>query len=576
VPARPRSVLVSLLAGAIALAGAAEARAAFPGRNGLMAYSATANGRLYVRDGHGALHRVKTPGRPRDPAFSPQGLRVAYDTANGRLWTSYLDGKPLPLATGVNPSRDPAWSPAGDRVAFAGGRFGRRDLFTIGAYGRGRAQLTFDPADDHAPAWSSLDVIAFVRSARRTRGDILTMSGLGGPARRVTRGRADDESPAWSPSGRFIAFTRTTKAHGRQLYVVRADGKRLRRLTRLKRGVSSPAWSPSGRWIVFVAGRPHHHRLDAIGANGRGLRRAGGYGDPSAVDWQPTGSDPVVAAAGDIACDPADPAFNNGLGTDAFCHMRQTSDVLLERDLSGVLELGDAQYEDNQYWKFLRSFDPTWGRVKNLIHPTIGNHEVRTPGASGYYDYYDGIGGQDGPAGPRGRGYYSFDLGAWHIVSLDSECGNPARGPSLCAPGSTQDQWLRADLAAHPARCTLAFWHKPLASSGIKAINTSVAPLWRDLYDAGAELVLTGHDHAYERFAPMTATMSPDPVRGLRQFVVGTGGKDLETAGPRKANSEVRRAFYGVLELTLHPTGYDWQMVREGGSIQDSGHQDCH
>jgi hypothetical protein len=575
VPVRLRPVLIGLLATAAALAGAAQAHATFPGRNGLMAYSATANGRLYMRDSHGALHRLKTPGRPRDPAFSPQGLRVAYDTADGRLWTSYLDGKPLLLATGVKPSRDPAWSPAGERIAFAGGRVGRRELFTIGAYGRGRAQLTFDAADDYAPAWSALDVIAFVRSTRRTRGDIMTMSGLGGPERRLTRGRADDESPAWSPSGRWIAFTRATRT-GRQLYVVRADGKRLRRLTRLKRAVSSPAWSPSGRWIVFVSGRPRHHGLYAVRTNGRALRRTGGWGNPSAVDWQPTGSDPVVAAAGDIACDPADPAFNNGLGTDAFCHMRQTSDLLLERDLSGVLELGDAQYEDNAYGKFLRSFDPTWGRVKNLIHPTVGNHEVRTPGASGYYDYYDGIGTPDGPAGERGKGYYSFDIGTWHIIALNSECGNGAHGPSLCAPGSVQDQWLRADLAAHPARCTLAFFHKPLLSSGIKAVNTSVEPLWQDLYDAGAELVLNGHDHAYERFAPMTPTMAPDPVRGLREFVVGTGGKDLQAAGPLKPNSQLRRAFYGVLELMLHPTGYDWQLVREGGTIQDSGHQDCH
>ncbi|HEY7077443.1 MAG TPA: metallophosphoesterase [Solirubrobacteraceae bacterium] len=574
-PVRPRTALITLLAAAAGLAGAADAQAAFPGRNGLMGYAATANGRLYVRDSHGALRRVRTPGPPRDPAFSPEGLRVAYGTADGRLWTSYLDGKPLPLGTHVTPSRNPAWSPAGDRIAFAGGRDGRRDLYTIGAYGRGRTQLTFNPADDYAPAWSSFGVIAFVRSTRRTHGDILTMPGAGGRARRVTRGRADDESPAWSPNGRWIAFTRSAKS-GRQLYVVRADGRRLRRLTRLKRGVSSPAWSPSGRWIVFVSGRPRHHRLYAVRTNGRRLQRSGGWGDPSAVDWQATGADPVVAAAGDIACDPLDPAFNQGRGTDAFCHMRQTSDLLLERDLSGVLELGDAQYEDNQYWKFLRSFDPTWGRVKNLIHPTVGNHEVRTPGASGYYDYYDGIGRQDGPAGPRGVGYYSLDIGTWHIISLNSECGNPAKGPSRCAPGSAQDQWLRADLAAHPARCTLAFFHKPLVSSGIKAVNTAVTPLWQELYDAGADVVLNGHDHAYERFAPMTPTMAPDPLRGLREFVVGTGGKDLQAAGPLQPNSELRRTVYGVLELTLHPTSYDWQFVREGGQVQDSGHQDCH
>jgi WD40-like Beta Propeller Repeat/Calcineurin-like phosphoesterase len=563
---------------AVALAPATGAQAAFRGHNGLLGYAGRASKLIYLRgtDGHGVVRRLAASGRPQDPAFSPQGLRIAYATSDGRLWTSYLDGSPpLPIVTHVSQSRDPTWSPGGDRIAFAGGPVGARDIFTVVADGSGLAQLTFSDADEYAPAWSAANQLAFVRNGGRSRGDIVTMNTAGGAQRRVTASRADDEAPAWSPSGRWLAFTRSTKK-GRDLYVVRFDGRRLRRLTRLGTSVSSPAWSPSGRWIAFAAGRAGHHALYVVRTTGRRLRRvANSTTNPSAVDWQPTGADPTIMAAGDIACDPGDPAFNGGNGTDAFCHERGTSNLLLRRDLSGILVLGDAQYEDNAYSKFLVSFAPTWGRLKSLEHPTVGNHEVRTPGAAGYYDYFDGIGKADGPAGPRGLGYYSFDIGTWHIVSLNSECAN-AGGPSLCDFGSAQQQWLQADLAAHPAKCTLAFWHRPLVSSGIAAVNTSVVPLWQTLYDAGADLVLTGHDHAYERFGQMQSDLAADPVRGLRQFVVGTGGKDLQASGPPKPNSQLRRAAYGVLQLTLHPTSYDWAFVREGGTVLDAGHTDCH
>jgi dipeptidyl aminopeptidase/acylaminoacyl peptidase len=524
------------------------------------------------------MRRLTAVGRPQNPAFSPQGLRIAFGTGDGKLWMTYLaaGSRVLPLVTHVGPSRDPTWSPGGDRIAFAGGPVGARDIFSIVADGSSLAQLTFAGADEYAPAWSATNQIAFVRSdGRKTKGDIVTMTGAGAGQRRITRGRPDDESPAWSPGGRWIAFTRSVPKQPAQLYVVRSDGKRLRRLTRMKLPVSSPAFSPSGRWIAFSAGKPGHHALYVIRTNGRRLRRvANSTSNPSTVDWQPTGADPVIEAAGDIACDPGSTAFNGGNGTDAFCHERATSDLLLRQDLAAVLVLGDAQYEDNAYSKFLVSFDPTWGRLKSIEHPTIGNHEVRTPGASGYFDYFDGIGQNDGPAGPRGLGYYSFDVGTWHIVSLNSECGKAV--PNLCAAGSAQQRWLQADLAAHPAKCTLAFWHRPLASSGITTDNLSVQPLWQTLYDAGADLVLTGHDHAYERFAPMRKDLTPDWARGLRQFVVGTGGKDLQLSGPRKPDSEVRKALYGVLRLTLHPTSYDWAFVREGGTIADAGHQDCH
>jgi Tol biopolymer transport system component len=563
---RVRLAVLTLLA---TLAAQAPAQAAFRGKDGVLAYAGKAAGQLYLRDAGGrGAGRVTVPGHPQDPAFSPRGQRLAYATGDGRLWISLLaGGNPLPLATGVKPSREPAWSPAGDRIAFAGGRRGARDLFSIEADGSGLSQLTFAAADEYAPAWSSRDEIAFVYRSGRSRGDIATIAGHGGRSRRITHGRADDESPTWSPGGRWLAFTRDGS-----LYVMRADGHRVRRLTRLKRPVGSPAWSPDGRSIAFASGRAGHRALYTIRSNGRRLRRVpGSRADARAVDWQPQGADPVIAAAGDIACDPGSQSFQGGAGTDAFCHELATSNLLLRRDLSGVLVLGDAQYEDAQYTKFLQSFDPTWGRLKAIEHPTVGNHEIRTPGAQGYFDYFDGIGAVDGAGGPRNLGYYSFDIGTWHLISLNSECAG-----GVCAFNSPQERWLRADLAAHPAACTLAFWHRPFVTSGIRKDNTAVIPLWQDLYDYNADLVLNGHVHNYERLAPMTPAATPDPVRGVRSFVVGTGGKDRGGYVTVQPTSEVRDSVFGVLMLTLHPSSYDWQFVNEFGRVIDAGTNACH
>jgi acid phosphatase type 7 len=565
-----RAAVICVVAAFAALAGAPAAHAAYSGKNGLLAYEGKATSQLYMRraSGRGAT-RLVAAGRPRDPAFSPQGRRLAYGTGDGKLWISLLDGSAtLPLVTRVAPSRDPTWSPGGDSIAFAGGPQGARDLFSIVADGTGLNQLTFSPDDEYAPSWSSRNRIAYVRrAAGRSRGDIAVIGATGGRSQRLTRGRADDETPAWSPSASRIAFTRN-----QSLYIMGANGRHLRRVTRLPKPVTAPAWSPDGRYLAFSYGRTGHRGLYAIRTNGRGMKPVpGSRVDARAVDWQPTGADPVIAAAGDIACDPGSQSFQGGAGTDAFCHEAATSNLLLRRDLAGVLVLGDAQYEDAAYSKFLVSFAPTWGRFKSIEHPTVGNHEVRTPDAEGYWDYFDGIGAADGPAGPRYRSYYSFDIGTWHLISLDSECAD-----GVCAAGSPQEQWLQGDLAAHPAACTLAFFHRPLVSSGIAAVNTSVAPLWQDLYNAGADLALAGHDHAYERLAPMNAAAASDPARGLREFVVGTGGKDHQGVALVQPTSELREPVYGVLEVTLHPTGYDWTFVSESGRSLDSGHNDCH
>ena len=388
-------------------------------------------------------------------------------------------------------------------------------------------------------------------------------------ARALTGGGADDRAPVWSPDGRRIAFTRLAERAPaprarkgkkrkrpaprlRELWVMRANGSKARRLKALPADVSSPAWSPDGRSIAFAMGRTRRRGLYTLRTTGRGLRQvASRAADPRAVDWQPRGGDPVIAAAGDIACDPDLTRFATGLGTSDACHMLQTSDLLMKMDLAAVLPLGDPQYEDGTLDKFQRSFDPTWGRLKAQMRPVVGNHEYRTPGAAGYFDYFNGPGVFDGPAGPRDKGYYSYDLGAWHVVTLNSQCSHAAADNPYandCAAGSAQEQWLRADLAAHPARCTLAAWHHPWFCSGIEGVNDRLQPLFQALYDNGVDVLLTGHDHGYERFAPMDGVANRDGARGVRQFVVGTGGKNEEMRRFPKPNSEVRgTGRFGVL-----------------------------
>jgi hypothetical protein len=298
---------------------------------------------------------------------------------------------------------------------------------------------------------------------------------------------------------------------------------------------------------------------------------AGNRGVSSANTF--TVRNPVVLAAGDIACDSTSPNYNAGLGTSNSCHQKATSDLLANPSDADILALGDTQYENAAYDQFQQVFDPTWGRFKSRIHPVAGNHEYQTPAAAGYFDYFNGIGNTTGPAGERGKGYYSFDVGTWHLIALNSNC--PEVGG--CAAGSPQEQWLRADLAAHPNACTLAFWHHPLFSSGMHGNNLVMAPIWQAIYEAHADVVLTGHDHLYERYGPQSASGAPEPARGVREFVVGTGGQSHYTLQTVQPNSAIRSTdAFGVLKLTLRGNGYDWQFLPEAGqTFTDSGSAQC-
>jgi hypothetical protein len=282
---------------------------------------------------------------------------------------------------------------------------------------------------------------------------------------------------------------------------------------------------------------------------------------PTATATATSTGDPVIAAAGDIACIPGASA------TTSACQQQATANLLTSRSFAAILTLGDNQYDVGALTQFQNSYDSTWGKVKALTHPESGNHEYETANASGYYSYFGSA------AGDATKGYYSYDIGSWHIIALNSNCSNIGG----CQSGSAEEQWLRADLAAHPATCTLAYWHHPRFSSGGDGNNVALQPLWQALYDYHADLVLNGHTHDYERFAPQAPNQAADPTHGIREFVVGTGGEDHGSLSSTDTNTEVNNSnTFGILQLTLHASSYDWQFTpAAGGTFTDSGSAPC-
>jgi hypothetical protein len=291
----------------------------------------------------------------------------------------------------------------------------------------------------------------------------------------------------------------------------------------------------------------------SIDRNGNGYRlvaSAAGVSDGSSSTFNVTAVTSVLVGAGDIA--------------DCGTSGDEATANLLDNIAGTVFTAGDNAYNDGSATNYSQCYAPTWGRHKARTRPSPGNHDYRTSDASGYFDYYGSN------AGPAGLGYYSYNFGNWHIISLNSNISMSA--------GSTQEQWLRADLAASNKPCTLAYWHHPRFSSGSHhGSSTASQPLWQALYDARAEIVISGHEHNYERFAPQTPTGSADASRGIREFVVGTGGTDFYPSGTAIANSQVRNTgTWGVLKLTLSPNGYSWQFIPVAGkSFTDSGSGTC-
>ena len=267
------------------------------------------------------------------------------------------------------------------------------------------------------------------------------------------------------------------------------------------------------------------------------------------------GAEATLVAAGDIAsCE--------STGDEA------TAALVDARPDATVATLGDTVYEAGTDAEFANCYEPTWGRAKARTRPAVGNHEYATPGAAGYYRYFGAA------AGDPAKGYYSYELGDWHVVVLNTNCAIVS-----CDAGSAQERWLRADLAASTARCTVAYGHHPRFSSGTQHGSTSeVQPLWQALYDGGVDVSLASHEHVYERFGPQTPGGLADASFGIRHFNVGTGGKSLYSFGTPLPNSEVRDASTsGVLELTLGTGTYSWRFVPVAGqTFTDSGSGACH
>jgi hypothetical protein len=273
---------------------------------------------------------------------------------------------------------------------------------------------------------------------------------------------------------------------------------------------------------------------------------------PGAQDQEPV----VLVGAGDIAnCE-----ITGGSGAAATAR-------LLDRIPGTVFTVGDHAYPTGSAKQLQDCYEPNWGRHKARTRPAPGNHDYLTAKGKPYFDYFGDS------AGPERRGYYSYALGAWHIVSLNSVIDADRHSP--------QFEWLRKDLSENRTACTLAYWHSPVFSSGPHGnepeTTARMVDVWRLLYEMGADVVINGHDHTYERFAPQDPKGKPDPKKGIREFVVGTGGGGLYDFKQVKPNSEARgNRSYGVLKLTLGATDYTWEFVTGAGApFQDSGTSQC-
>lgn len=305
-----------------------------------------------------------------------------------------------------------------------------------------------------------------------------------------------------------------------------------------------------------------------------GLSMTSPAGSTSPPPVMISSNNPIIGAAGDIACSPTDSRYNGGNGTGTACMQKATADLLgTMTDLTAILPLGDQVYQCGELANFNTVYDSTWGRFKSIEKPVAGNHEYgdtaacAPSNAAGYYAYFGAA------AGDPTKGYYSYNIGTWHLIALNSNCA--AIGG--CGAGSPQETWLKADLAASSSSCTIAYWHHPRFSAGQTGDDTRTAALWTDLVNAHADLVLSGHDHTYQRFAPMDSSGNASAT-GMRELVVGTGGEEHHAVPLARPTLQVSdNTTFGILRLTLAPNAYAGQFVPASGtgSFTDSFTGSC-
>jgi hypothetical protein len=374
-------------------------------------------------------------------------------------------------------------------------------------------------------------------------------------------------------SGRRRPYTLDTASTGATLTVTRTGGppgtgfrviarglpaNQSVNLTLAGRGVASGRTGPGGFFARFL-------RVPSLEMGRRELRlNAGRYSLRSFIDVYPSRRLPrgqvTLAAAGDIACQPGQPR------TFRTCQYEETAKLIGYLNPKVVAPLGDYQYFTGSIATAAGAFDRTWGLFKDRMRPTASDHDYQSPGGAGYFTYF-------GPAAAPPHGYYSYNLGSWHVVVLNTNCPRYFS----CEAGSAQEQWLRADLAANRRSCTLAYFHEPRFSSAGRFIGRPLFAIWSALYDHGVDVVLNADAHVYERFAPQNPYGSADPARGIRQFTVGTGGKDHTRFIRVAPNSERRFNSFGVLALRLRPGSYLWRFVPiPGYRHRDAGSARCH
>jgi acid phosphatase type 7 len=318
-----------------------------------------------------------------------------------------------------------------------------------------------------------------------------------------------------------------------------------------------------------LASRPPSDGIASSGEPSAGSTpEPGSSTQPSAPVSSGDGSLPPATPSGPPSTSPDDPVFV-GAGDIADCNTDadEATAALLDNIAGTVFTTGDNAYPEGRLRDFEECYEPTWGRHKDRTRPVPGNHDHRTDGLEGYLEYFG-----DAAVNSDGDPWYSYDLGAWHIIALDSECEDS----ETCGEGDQAD-WLAADLAANDAFCTMAIWHVPRYSSGFHQNDNDIEPFWAVLYEADVDVIVNGHDHDYERFAPMNPDGDEDRDRGMRQFVIGTGGTTLRPFEELAPNSELRAAVsHGVLKFTLHDRTYDWEFVPTSGSFSDRGSAACH